>query len=675
MSSIENINTTTTRDDRFLAEEVLLPWVNCVDASRILMASSQIPQTVVPIEGEVPRVFTGYEGQVGSHSSSYLRSDRNWRVHAVIRKNDFNQTFILVDENNQVHVVHRSPCEGLSEGFGYTYDNSGMDSVSIGEVITEGTIMRRSTAYDEHMNLRFGANLRAVYLPWEGKTYEDAIVISESAAAKLDTWGVATVEVSVNTNDLLLNLYGTEEVYKVFPDIGEEIKNQVLCGRRRIHHESMLHDMTLKRLMSINHDSDDKFFGNGQDGIIVDVDVFSNESIETLEKHSHYNGQVIEVLKTNLEYHAEVIAALDPWISKGEGSYTDEAAFTWKRSSDIYRTQTSNDSQGTVRWKSASGSNFDNYFLRFKILTRIPVSLGSKITNRFGGKGVISEILPDHDMPTTEHGVHAEVILSPLGVFNRENPAQLFEQEINMISDQIVAHLEAQDISIADKLWQLAGFLGKFNPSYAEAYTNHIVSLSAKAAKNEWNAILEEGVYVHIPPFFDNPTIDDFARLYRELPGVGPYMFCGIEVPLVMGDVYYMRLKHEPRGKFSARSSSNLNLKGVPSKSTRFKQNQQLHSKTPIRFGEMETFNLMVSKDLSEVLRLTSQYSSNENDREKLIEALATRDIMDLESVELTGTPSNVRQVHSVLWQSMGINLTDNSQHDTQEGEELADAD
>jgi hypothetical protein len=36
-----------------------------------------------------------------------------------------------------------------------------------------------------------------------------------------------------------------------------------------------------------------------------------------------------------------------------------------------------------------------------------------------GGKGCISMILPDEEMPTTEDGEKAEIILSPLGIINR----------------------------------------------------------------------------------------------------------------------------------------------------------------------------------------------------------------------------------------------------------------
>ena len=40
-----------------------------------------------------------------------------------------------------------------------------------------------------------------------------------------------------------------------------------------------------------------------------------------------------------------------------------------------------------------------------------------------GGKGVISEIRPDKDMPTTEDGRRADLVINSLGVVNRLNIA------------------------------------------------------------------------------------------------------------------------------------------------------------------------------------------------------------------------------------------------------------
>jgi len=41
---------------------------------------------------------------------------------------------------------------------------------------------------------------------------------------------------------------------------------------------------------------------------------------------------------------------------------------------------------------------------------------------RFGDKGVISQIVPDDEMPFTETGLRVDAIFNVLGVVNRLNP-------------------------------------------------------------------------------------------------------------------------------------------------------------------------------------------------------------------------------------------------------------
>ena len=51
--------------------------------------------------------------------------------------------------------------------------------------------------------------------------------------------------------------------------------------------------------------------------------------------------------------------------------------------------------------------------------------------------------------------------------------------------------------------------------------------------------------------------------------------------------MYYLRLKHEPHEKFSARSVDNLNMSGLPTRTRDIKNSTSLISNTPIRLGEM----------------------------------------------------------------------------------------
>lgn len=155
----------------FLSKELLIPHVDKCDANRINMFDSHLEQALVLKEGEFPRVFTGFENKVGRYSSSYLKADRAWTVIDRVVKNDQNSVVVLRDEKGYVDAVWSKPAEILTEYFGYRYVRDVLDSLSKGDQVNPGTVLRRSTAYDADLNLRFGVNLKAIYIPWKGMTY------------------------------------------------------------------------------------------------------------------------------------------------------------------------------------------------------------------------------------------------------------------------------------------------------------------------------------------------------------------------------------------------------------------------------------------------------------------------------------------------------------------------
>jgi hypothetical protein len=65
-----------------------------------------------------------------------------------------------------------------------------------------------------------------------------------------------------------------------------------------------------------------------------------------------------------------------------------------------------------------------------------PMRVGDKLSNRFGGKGVLSDIIKDEHMPRDAQGRAYEVLLSPLGVISRTNSAQMVEAALGKITEK-----------------------------------------------------------------------------------------------------------------------------------------------------------------------------------------------------------------------------------------------
>ena len=60
------------------------------------------------------------------------------------------------------------------------------------------------------------------------------------------------------------------------------------------------------------------------------------------------------------------------------------------------------------------------------------LQVGDKMAGRHGNKGVVSNIVPEEDMPYLEDGTPCELILNPLGVPSRMNVGQIFETNMGM---------------------------------------------------------------------------------------------------------------------------------------------------------------------------------------------------------------------------------------------------
>jgi len=74
---------------------------------------------------------------------------------------------------------------------------------------------------------------------------------------------------------------------------------------------------------------------------------------------------------------------------------------------------------------------------RVYIAKRRLLQVGDKMAGRHGNKGVVSNILPEEDMPFLPDGTPLDIILNPLGVPSRMNIGQVLETHLGLACSQI----------------------------------------------------------------------------------------------------------------------------------------------------------------------------------------------------------------------------------------------
>ena len=147
---------------------------------------------------------------------------------------------------------------------------------------------------------------------------------------------------------------------------------------------------------------------------------------------------------------------------------------------------------------------------------------------------VVSLILPDEEMPTTVDGRKADVVSNSLGVVGRLNPSQLYEHELNFITEEL--HLRAKSLKSFTK--DILKFYSIVTPNYHK----FLVEELDKDSLNElFEDMYETGlVPVEQPPFFGNAQLETMQKLYTEFK-IDKVKFENIQTPLVFGRMYFTK--------------------------------------------------------------------------------------------------------------------------------------
>lgn len=151
------------------------------------------------------------------------------------------------------------------------------------------------------------------------------------------------------------------------------------------------------------------------------------------------------------------------------------------------------------------------------------------------------------------------------------------------MSDHVV-ELMKQTEDYSEKEDIFFSYLKALNKAEYDFYDIEFIGMN-RGQKHEFlDSVEAGGIYIHQPPFFGNTSKEQFKKIFKEHPEwCTEYVFEGIEKPMTMGDIYFIRLKHESSNKMSIRSATNLNVKNLPAKSTLKKEKKILYSSTPIR--------------------------------------------------------------------------------------------
>nr|YP_009869785.1 RNA polymerase beta subunit [Tristicha trifaria]QKJ81725.1 RNA polymerase beta subunit [Tristicha trifaria] len=387
--------------------------------------------------------------------------------------------------------------------------------VQRGKCIKKGQVLADGAA-TVGGELALGKNLLVAYMPWDGYNFEDAVLISDRLVY--------------------------EDIFTSFHIRKYEIQTHVTSqGPERITNEIPHLETHLLRNLDKN--------GIVRLGSWVETgDILVGKLTPQLAKESSYAPEerlLRAILGIQISTSKETCLKLP---IGGRGRVVD------------------------VRWiQKKGGSSYSPETIRVYILQKRKIKVGDKVAGRHGNKGIISKILPRHDMPYLQDGSPIDMVLNPLGVPSRMNVGQIFECSLGLAGDLLDRHYR----------------IGPFDEKYEQEASRKLVfSELYEASKKTANPWVFEPEYPGKSKLFDGRTGEPF------------------EQPVIIGKPYILKLIHQVDDKIHGRSSGHYALVTQQPLRGRAKQGGQ-------RVGEMEVWALEgfgVSHILQEMLTYKSDH-------------------------------------------------------------------
>lgn len=574
----------TDIDIRLLGLTGLNPYARHNSSPRAAMFTKHIGQMLTISNPEPRRIQSGIDREFGryTHSVKFPHNSTVLRVipqyPAVLKTNNIRYnpltTVIYEDADSDIQEVCVKQIPGyhtLHQQFGFDYKPSKRftDYIRPGANIPAGTIVANSPNIDDDGNYCYGVNAKVAYTSQVGGI-EDGIVVSESFLDKLKINVYEDRTIQFGTKELPLNIYGTEEFFKIIPDVGERIQEDgVLAVLRGFDVDLAPADLSVES-MQIPNTFDEYIYGH-PGAEIVNIRIVHNPSKDDIML-TNMDEQLHKYLRAQTRYYQEIIKEYERLRRETRGKV--------RISNELHRlvadAMALTDEKNRLKYNDKN-NKLDCWALTVTFRYQVKADIGHKLTDMSGGKGVICGVKPDHEMLMDADGNRADIEMDADSVAKRMNLAKLYEQYVNAsgsATQKRIAKMIAHDSTPFGYQVAFEYALGFYK--LTSPFTYEMVGRAMLDARSHIDEIIANGFYLSVPP--DNPINHvDMVRLLQEhYPACyGPCTYVGqtgktitTKNPILIGEVYFILLD-KIANDFSSVSSAKLQHYGLPAKPTR----------------------------------------------------------------------------------------------------------
>jgi len=434
--------------EELISIHAINPFLQHNSSPRGLMSSSHISQILTLNNGDEKIIQSGLEKQFGGNTWS-RKLENDSRIVSVIRRYDGIDA-TSVTETTEVTIMFEDLKTGMIDyetlpyyyslhqyfGFKYDWKTDVLNSITHNTILPKDTILADSPAVTENSGYKYGVNANCALMTIP-EVAEDGVVISESMSKKLSYDLFETRVVEYGTDTFPLNIYGDENEYKPFPEIGEVINDDSVVMVLRDYDSDLSPALTsVKDAMDFNPVFDKAMYTKGLGGVVVDIKAYHNPKFKK-EVYAGTSNTVDKYVKGLIKYYKTIIDTYETMQKDHYRRFKNwDLPVSEKMSRlliDAYAIVNPDDRKIKKTFKK---DEMDIYRIEFTIKYTVEPKIGAKLTDSNGGKGVIIDVWPDDMMPMDAYGQRAQVIMDPTSTASRMNIARLYEQYLNGVSRQ-----------------------------------------------------------------------------------------------------------------------------------------------------------------------------------------------------------------------------------------------
>lgn len=272
-------------------------------------------------------------------------------------------------------------------------------------------------------------------------------------------------------------------------------------------------------------------------------------------------------------------------------------------------------------------------------------------------------------MPVDDYGIRADIIMNSSAVFNRMNPSQWIEQDVNRTDYFVIENMKKMSANDAYKY--LVEYLSFINPKWGELVER--IHCTEQLKMQLVSEVLEKGViYKQVSPYQKGTDENFILNLSEKYPhpktpvqfniydAQGDKHHIRTRKAISIGDEYIILLYKTPH--LSSAGVAYVNQFHTPIRPSSYGKLQYPFSQTPIRLGEDEGRNITMVAGAPVMARIIGMYA-NSTKAVNLLEyhLLHDKHPSQLDKIEMD-TPTIVKNnaivgVARHIFSCLGINI------------------